>query len=403
MIIMQKAVREEAEVSFWLQYEKKKMQEYAGTLHNLASAFLIEEKEEQESGDWERQNLFLKKRLRESRMLVADHLKEIASIMQKRADEKIKIFHLGEKKEKQMAKMLLLEGLILENFYLIEKENGRKEAVIRLYQNNLQRKSKFYSTEEVAAFLSVILNMRLVPSVKTPFFILDKPENFCFEEDVKYMILTGYAKTTKEDEKCSGDNYTFFESDEKKYYCVLSDGMGSGEKARNDSEAVVEMAERFLEGGFSSTLTAKMINDALLAANEGKNMSTLDMCSIDLYTGETEFLKVGAAYGLLKRDGYVEKISSVSLPLGVFYDLEMNQYKKQLLDGDYIFLFSDGILDYFAGKEGEEFLKEIIAQIPYKRPTEMAGHIMKHAISASGGKIKDDMTVLVMGIWKNLE
>ena len=47
--------------------------------------------------------------------------------------------------------------------------------------------------------------------------------------------------------------------------------------------------------------------------------------------------------------------------------------------------------------------KEIIAQIPYRRPTEMAGHIMKHAISASGGKIKDDMTVLVMGIWENME
>ena len=116
-----------------------------------------------------------------------------------------------------------------------------------------------------------------------------------------------------------------------------------------------------------------------------------------------EFLKVGAAYGFLKRDGYVEKIPSISLPLGIFHDLEMNQYKKQLLDGDYIFLFSDGVLDHFSGEEGEEFLKQMIAEIPYRRPAEMAGHIMRQAIALSKGRIRDDMTVLVMGIWENLE
>ena len=398
----QKSMLEETKTSFWLQYEKKKMQECAGTLHNLASAFLVDEKEEIKDGQ-DRQNLLLKRRLKENRVLMADHLKEIAAIMQKTADEKVRILKLGEKKEKQMAKMLSAEGLVMEDFYLIEKENGRKEAVIQIYQSNVQGKKRFYSAEETAAFLSVILNLHLVPTSRTPYFITDKPDYFCFEEDTRYMVLTGYAKSVKEGEKVSGDTYAFFETEDKKFYAVLSDGMGSGQKAEEDSEVVVEMAERFLEGGFSSSFTAKMINDTLLTGKEGKNMSTLDVCSIDLYTGETDFLKVGAAYGLVKRDGYVEKIASLGLPLGVFYNLEMNQYKKQLLDGDYVFLFSDGVLEHFQGEEGEEFLKEIVAQIPYRRPSEMAGHIMKHAISASGGRMRDDMTVLVMGIWENAE
>ena len=398
----QKSMLEETKTSFWLQYEKKKMQECAGTLHNLASAFLIEENEDTKENK-DRQNLLLKRRLRENRIMMADHLKEIAAIMQKTANERIKILKLGEKKEKQIIKMLLAEGLVMEDFYFIEKENGKKEVVIQIYQSNTQGKRKFCSTEEAAAFLSVILNIHLVPASRTPYFISDKPEYFCFEEDTRYMVLTGYAKSVKEGEKVSGDTYAFFETDDKKFYAVLSDGMGSGEKAEEDSEVVVEMAERFLEGGFSSSFTAKMINDALLTGNDGKNMSTLDVCSIDLYTGETEFLKVGASYGLLKRDGYVEKVCSLGLPLGVFYNLEMNQYRKKLLDGDYVFLFSDGVLEHFQGEEGEEFLKEIIAQIPYRRPSEMAGHIMKHAISAAGGKMKDDMTVLVMGIWENGE
>lgn len=400
---MGKIVDREQEFSFWLQYEKKKMQECAGTLHNLASAFLSDEKEEEPVVDKERQNLFLKKRLKESRSLMADHLKEMASIMEKAAKEKIKIIRLSEKKEKQMAKLLLQEGLILEDIFILEKENGRREAVARLYQNKSSGKNEFCSTEEVSAFLSVILNMRLIPTIKTPFFITDKPENFRFEEDAGYMVLTGFAKTVKEGEKSSGDSYSFLETDEKLFCAILSDGMGSGKKAREDSEIVLELAEHFLEGGFSAKLTAKMINDTILARGEGKNMSTLDICSIDLYTGEAGFLKVGAAYSLLKRDGYVEKIPTLSLPLGIFYEMEMNQYQKKLLDGDYVFLFSDGILDCFSGEEGEEFLKEIVARIPYRRPSEMAGHIMKHAISASGGQVRDDMTVLVMGVWEKLE
>ena len=33
----------------------------------------------------------------------------------------------------------------------------------------------------------------------------------------------------------------------------------------------------------------------------------------------------------------------------------------------------------------------------------LAGHIMKQAIALSKGRIRDDMTVLVMGIWENME
>ena len=99
---MGKIIDREQEFSFWLQYEKKKMQECAGTLHNLAAAFLMDEKEEELVVDKERQNLFLKRRLKESRSLVADHLKEMAFIMEKASKEKIKIIRLSEKKQNRL-------------------------------------------------------------------------------------------------------------------------------------------------------------------------------------------------------------------------------------------------------------------------------------------------------------
>ena len=385
--------------SYILQYEKKKMRECAGSLQSLAKAFLTEEREEEKETD--RQNLFLKRRLRENRVLMADHLKEMAKIIKEMSEEQIRILRLGEKKEKQISKMLLQEGLVLEDIYFLEKSHHRKEIMVRICQGNTCGKSESYSAKEVGEFLSVFFNMRLVPAFHTPFFVLDRPCEFWFEEDVKYTVLTGYAKAVKEGEKVSGDNISFFETSDKNSYGILSDGMGSGEKACKDSEVVIEMAENFLESGFSEEFSARMINDALIVSGEGKNMSTLDLCSIDLYTAKASFLKVGAVSSFLKRDSYVEEISSASLPLGVFHGLEIDYDTKQLLDGDYVFLFSDGVMESFWGEEGKELLKELIMEIPYKRPTEMAGHLMKRAILSGNGKIKDDITILVMGIWKN--
>lgn len=397
--MFQKDCLKSGEASYLLAYEKKRMKECAGTLQNLASAFLWEEKEEEKEDN--RQNLLWKNRIKESRVLLSDHLKEMANIITTVAEERVQMIRLGERKEKHIAKMLFMEGLILEDFYLIEKSGGRKEVVVNIYQGMHTKKNKIYSVEEVGAFLSVLLNTSLVPAPDTPYFVMETPQYMYFEEETVYTMLTGVARAIKENEKVSGDNYSFFEAGDKNFCGVLSDGMGSGEKACEDSEVVVEMVERFLEAGFSHSLCVQMVNDMLLAGGEGKKISTLDMCSVNLYTGEALFLKAGAAYGILKRDSHVEKIPSVSLPLGVFHEVEMSRYEKKLLEGDTVFLFSDGIVDCFPGEDGEKFLKSILMDIPYKNPTEMANYIMKYVIQAGQGRIKDDMTVLVMSIWEN--
>ena len=116
----------EGESSYLLEYEKKKIKECAGSLQSLASVFVWDEKEEGVITD--RQNFLWRKRLKENRAVLSDNLKEMANIMKKTADERIRIIRLGERKEKQIKRMFLAEGLILEDVYLLERGNGRKEA-----------------------------------------------------------------------------------------------------------------------------------------------------------------------------------------------------------------------------------------------------------------------------------
>ena len=87
-------------------------------------------------------------------------------------------------------------------------------------------------------------------------------------------MLTGVAKAVKETEKISGDNYAFFTTGTGNQTAILSDGMGSGDKACADSTMVVELMEKFLEAGFQTETAVQMINSSLVSGGENTNMST---------------------------------------------------------------------------------------------------------------------------------
>ena len=177
--------------------------------------------------------------------------------------------------------------------------------------------------------------------------------------------------------------------------------MGSGEKACADSEIVVDMAEKLMDAGFSIETTVQMINDALLAGAENANMSTLDLCGVDLYEGNATFVKIGSASTYIKSGEEIEKLSASSLPLGVFHKQDVELICRKISDGDYIVMLSDGIMDCVSQERGEDFLMELVRELHCKRPSEMANSIMKYVLNLSKGRIRDDMTVLVMGFWEN--
>ena len=65
-----------------------------------------------------------------------------------------------------------------------------------------------------------------------------------------------------------------------------------------------------MESGFSQETAAKMVNSALVLKGEEGMFSTVDICAVDLYTGICNFLKAGAASTFIKRDHWVESITS---------------------------------------------------------------------------------------------
>ncbi len=382
------------------EYGRKKLLMYADSFRDLASTFTDDtrQREKAEAMAEDRQEYLWKRRLIENRDLMAEHLKEMAQIMTQVAEESYRFIHMGERKVKQLSHIMKEAGILLKDICLWEKKDGHKEI------NIVMRAAKGTGTEveEIGNVLSVFLNLRLVPVKTSPVFVAREWGSYQYVEEPRYHVLTGVAKTIKETETVSGDNYSFMEIAEGNLTAVLSDGMGSGEKACRDSEFVIDFIEKFLEVGFSKETAVQMINGSLIAGGESQNMSTLDICQVDLYTGVCEFIKIGSAPSYIKRENLIEQISARNLPLGVFYEMDMEITRRRLVDGDYIIMLSDGILDAMSQGIGEEMLPEMLGRITLKNPSEIANYILNSCLGQSRGRVRDDMTVMVTGIWENL-
>ena len=181
---------------------------------------------------------------------------------------------------------------------------------------------------------------------------------------------------------------------------ALSDGMGSGEEAFRESKMVVEMLEELLEAGFPVTMAVQLMNTALVIAREEIRFSTIDASLFDLYNGTCEFVKAGASTTFIKRKDKVETITSSSLPVGVVRELELEPVERSLEDGDYVVMVTDGVLDALPVGEQETLMGKFIEESNIVNPKELAHHILEQVLEWTEEVPVDDMTVLVIGIWR---
>lgn len=222
-------------------------------------------------------------------------------------------------------------------------------------------------------------------------------------EEETFRVTTGVARLGKYESSVSGDNYTFMNTGDGKYIVALSDGMGSGQKADCQSRAAISLLEQFMETGFDKDTAIKLINSILVLKSDDDSFATIDLSAIDLYDGKVEFVKIGAVSTYIKRPDRVETVKTVSLPAGILSDIETEMICKNVSNGDFIIMVSDGIIDSFKSEEGgKKSLVNYIEEIENVNPQGIADIILNKAYSNSGNKAIDDMTVLVAKVWKKV-
>ena len=199
----------------------------------------------------------------------------------------------------------------------------------------------------------------------------------------------------KKGEAVSGDRGTYFKTDAGQLCVILSDGMGCGESAADGSIGTVGMLEEFLRSGVSPTLAMKLLNSAMLL-RDGENWgyATVDLMCMNLFTGEADFYKYGAAPTYVKSGGALKKLRCTSFAPGLEQESGKapDELHMHLKPGSVAVIASDGVVS-----DGQDlWLRRLLNDFEDGDMKTLAGSVVRAAIREYGRG--DDMTALAVKV-----
>ncbi len=208
-------------------------------------------------------------------------------------------------------------------------------------------------------------------------------------------VSVGVAAMKKEGEPVSGDRGTYFKTEQGVLCVLLSDGMGSGEKAARESISAVRILERFLRAGVEPGTAMKILNSVMLLKNgDHWGYATVDLMCIDLFTGQTGFYKYGAAPSYIRTGKTVRRVRGVSMAAGVLAGEgePPDVVRMRLKPGGVALIASDGVVT----REDDGWVREMLAEFDGSDTREFARSVIRKAGALYG--YTDDMTVLVVRV-----
>lgn len=331
------------------------------------------------------------------RKIMSQHIKNISCTLDKILDKFNKKITICDDMEKIIKRGLNKNNIRYNEVFCYTDYEGRMK--IKIGMNNCSGCN--YCGNNVLPVLKRIMKIPL--SISSEGCVINPSTSECtitIEETPKYYMRSYAAIAIKNGEDQTGDYYSFGKTIDGYYTFILSDGMGSGCEASEQSKSTVNIAEHLTEAGFGSNLIVDTINSIMSAKfSESEKFATLDLGKVDLYNGNISFIKMGAAPSFIKSNGEVKKIVSNNLPFGIVDEVEVEVVKDTLKPGDVVVSVSDGILDIDKSNAGDDTWIEKYLKDNNNDPMKLSQNILNKAKELSKELIKDDMTVIVSKVY----
>ncbi len=329
-------------------------------------------------------------KLHESKQLVAEQFKNISMILKNLKDEISQKCDFIPEAEAKIIAQLSRRGIDVDSVCV------RKKDAYTVTLDKIACDSKAECDALTAEVISGVLE---VPMIKEPTNCSGAFCNVTFSQKPRLRADAAISYATKKNSGGSGDNACVFSLDSGNVAIVLADGMGSGEMANFQSSIAVKLVKKLLSSGFNLSTCVRLVNDILMTNSDKETFSTLDLCVINLHTGEAKFAKMGASVSYLKSQNSLDIVTASSLPAGLIQETEANFDKKHIFANDYFVMASDGVTDVLDTERGNEIFK--ILENFSGSPQELSDKILSLAAKKSGGAPLDDMTVIACSIKEN--
>jgi len=344
-------------------------------------------------------NRRLREQVLESKRLVADQLQGVSEVMEDFAKEIVKERQHHELQESQIIDALKHIGIDLEKLDIYQLEKGDVDIEIT---------ATFYSyrgegAKLIAPILSDILNEMIIVKEEEISPFPNGYSRLAFGSAKEFTVLTGAASAAKGGGLVSGDSFTTIELGAGKFAMAISDGMGNGKRAREESMETLRLLQQILQTGIPEKVAIKSINSILALRTTDEMFATLDLAVMDLHDASVRFLKIGSTPSFIKRGDKMMKVEASNLPMGIIQEFDVDIVSDQLHSGDILIMMSDGIFEGPKHVENVDlWLKRKIREMATNDPQEIADLLLEEVIRTRAGEIKDDMTVLVAKIDKTV-
>lgn len=212
-----------------------------------------------------------------------------------------------------------------------------------------------------------------------------------FGERPLYRAVFGLA--SRPAGEVSGDATDRFCDAAGRAQMLLCDGMGTGKPAAVDGRLAARLTGQLLRAGFAAESAARLVNVAMGLKNAGQESgATLDLLTVDLFTGRAGLFKAGAAPSFLLRDGVARAMEGASLPMGILDTVVGRSTGFSLCPGDTVVLVSDGVLC-----DGTGWLLAqlgLCGQLGHT-PAQLADTVADSALRRAPAR-RDDITVIAL-------
>ena len=330
-------------------------------------------------------------RLAETQGLAAEQLSVTAALLERLSREAEQAGEGLPRLSRELTEALEARGLLARQVEMGRDGAGRLWALVRTPDPAV--------AEELPKVLRAVTGEGFLPRAQT------REESglyrLLFRQESRYRLSVAMAGCPRTGETVSGDSHCVVELWGGGTVLALSDGMGSGEAAGNESQAAVELLELFLNAGFPLDLAVRLMNSGLYARRRDESFATLDLCYVDTDTGAAQFVKVGAAACYLVRGKKVRALSGAALPLGLCPQSRVESERLTLQEGDLLVLLTDGLAEALEQKRPGEVLR-LLRKFNGKTPQDLAEYLLAAAEKRGGGDFADDATVLTARLWEQV-
>lgn len=199
--------------------------------------------------------------------------------------------------------------------------------------------------------------------------------------------------------RIGGDFYDFVPVDDHRMAVVIGDISGKGiAAARHTAVAKATMRSFTLEDPDPARVLQRS-NRVITEQTEAETFITVFYMLLDSRTGEARYVNAGHPSPLLLRgDGKTEPVGGHGVALGVLPESEYEERSVRLAYRERLVAYTDGLSE--ARRDGELFGEERVTDMVWalrgETPDTMAGRMADRATSFAGGRLQDDLAVMVV-------